>query len=99
MAASFAELKQEKIVSPNDIKATLKDCAESGTAILGQVVIKLIDRVPMTRDDLSECLQSAEIGVVAQQKVCSSEEDEIKESGEYSQVADHVRSKIAGLKV
>ena len=89
---SFAELEGKEQVSADELKATLRDYAESGAAILVRVVNSLIDRVNLTENDLAELVNIARRGIEVQEenrplsKVWTVE----REKGQYQQVINHI---------
>ncbi len=85
---SFADLTNKESVSVSELKATLRDYAESGSAILGDVVIALINRVKLTQDDRKELQDYVFKGIENQEKhpFRSSDRTVAKEIKEYRQV-------------
>ena len=82
---SFAELEGKERVSTDELKATLRDYAESGAAMSARVVNALIDRVKLTESDLAELANSARraIEVQVENRFSSKAQTVEREKGQY----------------
>ena len=89
---SFAELEGKEQVSADELKATLRDYAESGSAILASVVIALIDRVKLTTSDRIELAGIARRGIDVQEENRSSSKAQTveRETRQYLRVLQHI---------
>ncbi len=95
---SLAVLFEREQVSPDELKATLRDYAESGAGISDRV-IALIDRVELTKDDLSELAGSARKGVEVQTTIMENKarrrgERDDQDVRKYQDVLDHLEKKM-----
>lgn len=102
MIKSFRELQETKNPEANDVIDTLNDYAEVGAAILGSVVVDVINRAGLSRDALETCLASASKGievhkVMSEKGVCElgKPEAEQREAREYEVVASHIRQLLS----
>ncbi len=95
MPFSFAELEQRQIVTASELKDTLKDYAESGAAILGRVVIALVERTPLSATDRAELLAYARTGVTVQKRVCDTPSSKQRNAAESEAVIAHLEGQAA----
>jgi len=86
-STGFDELEKKENVSASELKVVLEDYAESGAAILASVVISIIERVDLTKEDLIELKLSAKKGVGVQIK-------NKEEQNEYLNVFHHILEKL-----
>ncbi len=94
---SFAELEQKENITAEELKRELRSYAESGAAILSDVVISIIDRVKLTSQDLKELRDIAQEGIkIQEENRLSSEPATVeKEKKEYQEVVRHIDEKVA----
>ncbi len=102
MQKSFAELQQSDSPNPQDVIDTLKDYAETGAVISGRVVIEVIGKSGLSREQLSDCLTHAtkgnEVHVEMSQRPTmepGKPDAEKREAGEFTQVAEHIRELLS----
>ena len=91
---SFAELEksQEKGVSVEEVKATLKKYAESGFSINASVVISLIENGDFAEDDIKEIVSLSQKG-----KDMTHEDFEFQRE-EYQKVIDYMEGLLESKK-
>jgi len=92
---SFADLEQRETVSPRDLLDTLQDYAETGAAILGQVVANIVWRTELSVDELSEISSLATIGEAKHR--ANEKPAEMKEAYQFQILVESVARRIAKL--
>lgn len=63
---TFRELHESKNPTFEQLSATLKEYAKSGAAISGQVVVEIIGRLQLTKDQKDQLIRYAGKGVMMQ---------------------------------
>jgi hypothetical protein len=86
VSRTLAELAKEPVVNAGELVAVLKDYAEGGWVIQGNVVIDIIRRTPLNTAELAKILAYLRTGEDKQWKVCSSAKLKFLNSEEYKKV-------------
>ncbi len=91
---SIVEL-QKGNYPPDVVIATLKDYADSGAAIIGRIVIQVIDKTPLTKNQIKELQNHILIGIINHGRRAARKDTEITEAGQYAMVYAHLVEKLS----
>ena len=86
VSRTFAELAKEPVVNAGELIAALKDYAEGGWAIRGDIIIDIINRTPLNTIELAQILAYLKTGEDKQMEVCNTATSKFSNADEYKKV-------------
>jgi hypothetical protein len=87
---SFADLEQKESITTAEVTVVLQEYAESGSAIIGRVVVDLLRKTRPTVKEKMLLIKYARTGMEMQGRVCRTPESRNKNVGEYQKVLTYL---------
>ena len=103
MITSFRQLHETPKPDETDVVDTMKDYADTGAAIISDIVIEVIKRAGLSRGSLEKCLSASITGIdfhegwAERTKEPGKSASEMKIGREYAIVAEYIRTHLNSL--